>query len=97
MKLVATSDFRISDPSAIEVESESLHENHVHKGARFSIGGDLPFEKLPANAKKLVVELNVSGRIVSTDQTEKVKAIDAEVAQEAKAAKKATPEASGKK
>jgi len=93
MKLVATSDFRNPDVNAIDVGSDKIADLHVHKGARFDIGGDLPFEKLNASQKKLVVELNAAGRIVEESQKEKVAAIDKEVAAEkakteTKAAKK---------
>lgn len=98
MKLVATSDFRNPNPEKIDVGDDKIHDLHIHKGARFSIGGDAPFEKLSANDKKLVVELNASGRIVSEDQTEKVKQIDAEVKADeaAEAARNRKPEAAKK-
>jgi hypothetical protein len=91
MKLVATSDFRNNNPDRIKLD-DAQHDLHVHKGARLSIGDELPFEKLPAADKKLVVELNAAGRIVAEDQTEKVKQIDAEVK-----AEKAAEEARNKK
>ena len=87
MKLIATSDFRNPDPENID-HANRIHELHIHKGARFQIGGDLPFEKLPASQKRLVTELNVAGRIIGEDQTEKAKAIDAEVAAEEAATKR---------
>ena len=79
MKLVATSDFRNPAPDKISVAG-ALHPLHVHKGARFSIGGDVPFEKLVSDEKKLVVELNNAGRIVEPSQIELVAKIDAEIA-----------------
>lgn len=92
MKLVATSDFRNPDVETIDVGADKVHDLHISKGDRFEIGGELPFEKLSAEKKKLIVELNAAGRIVEASQTEKVKAIDAEVAAEKKkAASKEAP------
>ena len=88
MQLIAASDFRNTAPDKIEVESGVKHSEHVHKGARFSIGGNLPFEKLTASDKKLVVELNASGRIISVEQKELAKRVDSEVASADLAAKK---------
>ena len=57
-----------------------MNEKHVHKGARFTIGGDTPFEKLSAADKRLVGELNNAGRIVDADsQKDLVARIDKEV------------------
>lgn len=96
MKLVCASEFRNIAPDKIQVE-DALHDLHVHKGARFDIGGAAPFDKLTAGDKKLVVELNAAGRIVSEDQTEAVKKIDAEVAQAKKAAADRQPKPEAKK
>ena len=96
MKLVCASDFRNIAPDKIQIE-DALHELHVHKGARFEIGGAAPFDKLQASDKRLVVELNSAGRIVSEDQTEAVKKIDAEVAQAEKAALARQPKVEAKK
>ena len=84
MKLIATSDFRNPDPLILEAEDSLLHESHIHKGCRFSIGGNLPFEKLSASQKKLIVELNVAGRIIEESQKELAARIDAEVELEEK-------------
>ena len=94
MKLVATSDFKNTHPDKIEVDN-ALHPAHVHKGARFSIGGDLPIEKLAASDKMLVGQLNNSGRIVYETQTEAVKKIDEEVARAEESKEK--PAKGGKK
>jgi hypothetical protein len=77
-KLVATSNFRNTAPDKINV-ADKVNDLHVHKGARFSIGGDLPLEKLTADEKKLAVELNCAGRIVEVSQVELVAKIDEEV------------------
>ena len=61
MKLVATSDFRNQAPEKISVAG-ALHPLHIHKGARFSIGGDSPLEKLTPEEKRLVVELRRAHR-----------------------------------
>lgn len=87
MKLVATSDFRNTDPDNIKVEDE-LHEKHVHKGARLTIGDELPLDKLSAAQKRIVAHLNAGGRVVEESQKEAVAEIDKEVAAEAKAAAK---------
>ena len=85
MNLVAATDFRNPRPvsqggsQGIEIEN-ALHELHIHKGARFNIGGDLPLDKMSAADKRLVAELNAAGRIVDEDhQPELVKQIDEEV------------------
>ena len=84
MKLVAASNFRNTVPAKIEIEG-ALHPLHVHKGARFTIGGDMPFEKLTASDRQLVAGLNIAGRIVDADsQPDKVRQIDREVADAAK-------------
>ena len=83
MNLVATSNFRNNVQDTLMVE-DALHETFVHKGARLSLGGNLPFEKLSAADKRIIAELNRAGRIVDVSQTEQVKAIDAEVAAERK-------------
>lgn len=87
MKLVAVSAFRNTNPGRIKVEG-ALHANHVHKGARLSIGGDLPLEKLSQEDRDLVVLLNIANRIVEPSQTEAVAAIDAEAKAEAEAQKR---------
>ncbi len=83
MKLVATSDFRNQAPDKISVAG-ALHPQHIHKGARFSIGDEKPLEKLTPEEKRLVVELNCAGRIVEPSQVELVAKIDAEVATESR-------------
>jgi len=96
MKLVAASDFRNTSPDRIEIDNH-LHVQHVHKGARFTIGGDAPFDKLPAQDKKLVVELNSAGRIVEESQKEAVAKIDEEVKLADTIAKKKAAAAAGDK
>ena len=81
MKLIATSGFRNTAPEKIKV-ADKINDLHVHKGARFDIGGETPFEKLAPDEKRLVVELNIAGRIIEPSQVELVAKIDAEVAAE---------------
>ena len=81
MNLVATSSFRNHAPDKIKVEG-AIHPLHIHKGARFSVGGNAPLEKLNADEKRIVVELNIAGRIVEESQAALVAKIDAEVEQE---------------
>lgn len=83
MKLVATSDFKNPRPDTID-HAEREHDLFIHKGARFSIGDDLPFEKLNGDDKKLVTLLNSAGRIVAEDDKEKVAMIDKEAGMEKK-------------
>jgi hypothetical protein len=65
------------------------HKAHIHKGARFSLGDDAPFEKLTPADRQIVVLLNIAQRIVEETQVELVAKIDAEVAADAaKQAKK---------
>jgi hypothetical protein len=78
MKFVSTSAFLNTAPEKIIVAG-ALHPRHVHKGARLSIGGDLPLEKLAPTEQRLVAELNIAGRIVEESQVETVAKIDAEV------------------
>ena len=93
MNLIAASDFRNPDPQLIEAESELLHEMHIHKGCRFSIGKNLPLEKLSQSQKNLVATLNREGRIVSDTQKDLVARIDAEVEHEKKKNAPASPAA----
>ena len=82
MKLVATSNFRAPTGVEIMFEKNSPHPLHVGKGARFSIGGDTPLEKLPHKEQRIIAELNRSGRIVNAENVDAVAAIDAELAAE---------------
>ena len=87
MKLVCASDFRNTTPDRIEID-DAVNAKHVHKGARFTIGGDAPLEKLSAADKRLVGELNNAGRIVDESQKDLVARIDEEVKQAATIEKK---------
>lgn len=80
MKLVATANF-LHTNSEIKLAFDKPQKNprHVAKGARFSIGGDLPFEKLSPRESIYVTLLNREGRILSPEQTELVARVDAEV------------------
>lgn len=80
MNLVATSDFRNQWTDKIEI-ADTPHELHIPKGSRFSIGGDLPLEKLSQGDRQIVTLLNSSGRILDADnQKDKVAIIDKEIA-----------------
>ena len=81
MKLIALSDFR--NTHEIEIENP-IHEKHVHMGAIFSIGGDLPLEKMKQEDRLLVAALNAAGRIGDATNPETVKAVQAKVAAEKK-------------
>ena len=99
MNLVATSDFRNTNPDLIEVDG-ALHANHIHKGARLTIGGEAKIDKLTAAQKRVVAALNAAGRVVDEDeQPAKVKEIDAEIAADKASAErqKAKDAASAKK
>lgn len=87
MKLVSTSNFRNPQPGKITVAG-ALHPQHIHKGARFEIGGDAPFDKVEPDDKRLVTLLNTAGRIVEASQVELVAQIDAEVSFAAKLQRK---------
>lgn len=87
MKLVATAAFRNTAPDKIIVAG-AQHPGHVHKGARFTIGGDTPLDQLTPDDRRLVVLLNTAGRIVEESQVELVAKVDAEVKAEAAAAGK---------
>ena len=78
MKFVSASSFRNTHHDLIKV-TDPLNGNHVHKGARFAVGGNLPLEDLSEREKELVAILNRTGRIVAASQTEDVAKIDAEV------------------
>lgn len=90
MKLVATSDFQNPRPATID-HADREHDLFIHKGARFSIGEDAPFEKLAPEDKKLVALLNSAGRIVAEEDKDKVALIDKEVTAEKKKAAAAKP------
>lgn len=79
MKLIATSDFRNPQPGKITVAG-AIHPQHIHKGARFQIGGDAPMDKLNPEDLRLVTLLNGAGRIVEPSQLEQVAKVDAEIA-----------------
>ncbi len=79
MRFVATRDF--SNNCGLEIKN-ALHPNHVHKGAVFSIGLDLPFELLTPSEQKLVSDLRNAECICNADDAERVKMIRDEVATE---------------
>lgn len=93
MKLIAKTSFR-NPGQAIEVEG-AQHPDHIHQGATFTIGGDLPFEKLKKADQELVKTLNAADRLADATNPEIVKKVLAEVAEkakvEARAAKTAAP------
>lgn len=83
MKLIAKTSFR-NPGQAIEIEG-AQHPDHIHQGAIFTIGGDLPFEKLKKADQMLVVTLNAADRLGDANNPEIVKKVNAEVAERAKA------------
>ena len=61
MKLICSNDFFNTPVFGIkrnlkEKESDELfqHENHVHVGYRFTIGGDTPYDQLQTQQKEMV-------------------------------------------
>ncbi len=82
MKLISTSSFRAPVGVEIVFEKKSVHPLHVGKGARFSIGGETPLEKLDVKTQRVIAELNISGRIVDASNTDAIALIDAELAAE---------------
>jgi len=87
MKLIALRDFR--NTHELEI-ADALHEKHVHKGAVFSIGGtdakgnEIPFDKLLKRDQELVALLSYAKCIGNGADTELVKRIQKEAAEEAK-------------
>lgn len=91
MKLIATSDFRNCFDESVQIP-DALHEDHVHKGCIFNIGGEAKLEALSADNKRLLAMLNEAGRIADGTDPKVVKAIQdeakAEKAAQAKLAAK---------
>lgn len=81
MKFIGIRDFR--NNCGLEIE-DALDPDHVHKGAVFSIGLDLPFELLTPSEQKLVSDLRREGCICDADDIERVRAVRDEIAVEQK-------------
>lgn len=75
MKLIARKDFR--NNCGLKV-ADPLHDHHVHKGAIFEID-----ETKPDN-EQIIAQLNAGGCIADATNEKAVKAIQAEVAADAK-------------
>ena len=65
--------------------------NHIHKGARFSIGAGEEFARLSQDDKDKILMLVRCGRICYAKDTDTVKRIDEEVKKEDAAASKIKP------
>lgn len=87
MKLIVTRDIANVKPLGLDaVALKLVHENHIPKGTRFSIGKSEIFKDLLATEKVIIAEL-ISSRsaiVVNAENDELVKKIDVEVAAEAK-------------
>jgi hypothetical protein len=81
MKFVAIQAFR--NNCGLKIEGPSLPD-HVHKGAVFAIGLDLPFELLTPSEQKIVNDLRREQCVCDADDTERVNAVRAEIAKDKK-------------
>ena len=86
MKLVAKKDFANVPSLAIQLEwyvkgaDGKPLKNHIHKGARFSIGTSEIFDGLDEADKNKVAQLMVSNSVMVASDKPAVDKIDAEVA-----------------
>jgi len=89
MRFVATRAFR--NNCELEIKG-ALHPDHVHKSAVFSIGGDLPLERLTPSEQNLVSQLRSAECICDADDAERVRVVGDEIATEEKREKRARKE-----
>lgn len=91
MRLIALRDFRNHAQLDLNADGkyDPIFEAHVHKGARFNIGGTAPFDKLSKADQKTVFDLNAAGCIGDAENEKLVKRIEAEAKADEEAAKKA--------
>lgn len=82
MKLIARKDFRNNVGLKI---ADPLHDHHVHKGATFEM------DEKDADQEQTIALLNAAGCIADATNEKAVKAIQAEVAADAKKAKQSSP------
>lgn len=76
MKLIAIRSFK--NPQRVLTIKNALHPDHVHMGARFDIGGDVPREKLKKDERALIDQLAIACCI--SEQTPEVcKKVDEQV------------------
>jgi predicted HTH transcriptional regulator len=87
MKFVATKDFANVRYLSLTVP-DAVHPRHVHKGARFSIGGDQPFGLLPQDDQQRIKNLRGAGCIIDDTPANEnaIKYLDNEVVATAKKA-----------
>lgn len=91
MRLIAIRNFR--NPRRAITVNDSLHEDHVHKGAIFAIGPDeldkdekAAFKKLNNEQKRLLMELSSANCIGNAAIPQVVDAVVRELAEEKKRA-----------
>ncbi len=85
MKLIAIRDFSNNVPDKLDIK-DALHDRHVHKGAIFTVGDELPFDKLTKPDQALVALLNYSKCVGDATNKDVVARVQAEIAAEKKAA-----------
>ena len=93
MNLIALRGFKNNAKDQIEFakDVDVLHEHGVHKGARFSIGGDKPFKEIrERKLQDLIATLNHAECIGDAGDSALCKRIDEEVKVEARQRKEAT-------
>lgn len=89
MKLIALRNF--SNNCGIEIEKPENHPKEVHKGAVFTINGDVPFEKLNATDKRLVMELQHANCVGDGNNKDVIEAVRKELESEGKRLERAKP------
>ena len=75
MKLIATRDFRNTHQLKV---ADTKHPSHIHKGAKFEI------DENSQGGMDLITSLNSAGLIVDQTDEASVKALNAELAEDAK-------------
>jgi hypothetical protein len=90
MKLIALRNFRNTHGIDLDGDGKlTQHEKHVHKGATFAIGGAKEFKDLSKADQRIVLELNHAKCVGDATDEKLVKRIAAEVAEDARAEKRA--------
>ena len=95
MNLIALRGFKNNAKDQIIMVGDPVHEDGVHKGARFSIGGDKSYKEMrDKKLLDLIANLNHAECIGDAADKALCKRIDDEVATEARQQKEATAAAS---
>jgi hypothetical protein len=85
MKLLATRSFA-NPKRQLQIEN-AQHPDHVHKGAIFDIGGDVPIKKMRREDAELIGRLSLA-KCVAEPSPENIAKVEAELAVERKRAER---------